>query len=1396
MTRRRNLWIWALTLLSVSVAALPSRAQQASGESNQSHWVATWGAAPQLTEPRNLPPEPGLAGNTLRQVAHVSIGGELLRVRFSNAFGSSPVTIVSAHIAASAGGSAIQPETDKALTFHGDSAATIAPGQSVFSDPCAFKLAPLSDLAVTVLFGPVSPDVTGHPGARCTSYLLAGAPVSAPDMPTAATTTHWYILAGVDVLADTSVGAVVAIGDSITDGRGTTTDQNRRWTDFLARRLQANKILNVAVVNQGIGGNCVLRGGLGPTALDRLERDVLDQGGARWLIVLEGVNDIGTSAGDAQAKVADELIAAYEQIIARAHAHDIRVYGATILPFGESFYFSPEHEAARQAVNQWIRSGGKFDAVIDFDAAIRDPNQPSRLLEAADSGDHLHLCDRGYEMMADAIDLRLFGSPAEQAPAEPSAAALPAPLNLTAAQDHQKMMELLGITSLRPGADPNHPDAPNAVNYDESKANPWPDLPDPLILKNGQKVTSSVVWWRQRRPEIVEDFDREIYGRVPKNAPKVNWEVTATTQETIGETPAITKQLAGHVDNSSYPLIAVDIQLTLTTPAQAKGPVPVMMEFGFARRPDMARPANAPPPPPRPALPGPNWRELVLAKGWGYAIIVPTSVQADNGAGLTKGVIGLCNQGQLRKADDWGALRAWAWGASRALDYLETDKSVDATQVGIEGLSRYGKAALVTMAYDQRFAIGFIGSSGEGGAKLHRRTFGELVENLTGSGEYHWMAGNFLKYGGPLNAGDLPVDAHELIALCAPRPVFISYGAAEGPGAEGKWVDQRGSFMAEVAAGPVYRLLGRKDLGTSEFPPIETALVDGDLAFRQHSGGHTTGPNWPTFLQWADRYIKDPSSATAVTPSEIQRALQDRLEKGAPGIGIVVGVLDSGAKKIYAVGEMGEGHRAPDGDTMFEIGSVTKVFTSTALAEMVQRGEVSLDDPISRFLPAGQKTPEWNGRPITLVDLATHTSGLPRLPTNLTFKDPANPYADYTVEQLYSFLGSATLLSEPGARYTYSNLGAGLLGHILGLRAGTDFESLIKARICRPLGMTDTTITLSPEQAARFAGGHNGRYQPAGPWDLPTLAGAGALRSSANDMLKFLAANLGLLPSTLDSALTMTHTRRKEAEATGFAVGLGWHIRDSSGQELLWHNGQTGGYHSFIGINPKDRRAVVILYNCARDIDDIGFHILDSQIPLRREAAIRLRQEISLGEDILRRYIGQYRLTPASTLTIRQRGKRLFAQATGQNEIEIFPESEKEFFYKFIDAQLTFESGPGGDITAMVLHQDGQDTHAPRISETPPAAPRELALKPEVLDRYLGSYQLAPGMVLIVTREGDQLMAQSPGQPKYELFAQTETDFFYKAISASITFVINPATGKAASLILRLNGNHQARKLE
>lgn len=393
-------------------------------------------------------------------------------------------------------------------------------------------------------------------------------------------------------------------------------------------------------------------------------------------------------------------------------------------------------------------------------------------------------------------------------------------------------MRQLGITALRPGPS-GRAGAPNQANYDEAIANPYPDLP--VLLKS----KSADDWRKKRRREIVGLFEREVVGRVPAQTPAVSWEVVSTEKQVVGGVNVNARKLVGHLDNAAYPSITVDMQMTLVTPEAATKPVPVMVMFTFGRG-------------------GPNegMQELVKA-GWGYAALVPTSVQADNGAGLTSGVIGLVNRGQRRKPEDWGALRAWAWGASRALDYLEKDPGVDGKRVGVEGVSRYGKAALVAMAFDQRFAVVLVGSSGEGGAKLHRRNFGEAVENLTASGEYHWMAGNFLKYGasdssfGSKNAGDIPVDAHQLIALCAPRPTFISYGIPEK--GDALWLDQRGSFMAAVAAGPVFRLLGARDLGTSVMPGVNVGLLDGELAWRQHDGGHTDGPNWKYFIPWAER---------------------------------------------------------------------------------------------------------------------------------------------------------------------------------------------------------------------------------------------------------------------------------------------------------------------------------------------------------------------------------------------------------------------------------------------------------------------------------------------------------------------------------------------------------------
>ena len=453
----------------------------------------------------------------------------------------------------------------------------------------------------------------------------------------------------------------------------------------------------------------------------------------------------------------------------------------------------------------------------------------------------------------------------QEAPSPSPPASTTGPMNWTVEQDHQNMMDQLGIKALRPGPSGNEK-APKHANYDESKANPFPDLPDALTLQSDKKVRTATEWWQERRPEIVEDFEREVFGRVPPNVPKVTWTVTSTVKSKAGVFPVIEKQLVGRPDNSSYPSISVDMQMTLVIPGNANGPVPVMMMFSsaafrqrmaemMAKQPELNAMMGTDPPA----------TEQLIAHGWGYAFIDPGSIQADNGAGLRKGIIGLTNKGQPRKPEDWGALRAWAWGASRGLDYLETDKAVDAKRVGIEGVSRFGKAALVTMACDSRFAVVLVGSSGEGGAKLHRRNFGEAVENLTGSGGYHWMAGNFLKYGaaeasfGNKNAGDLPVDSHELIALCAPRLTFISYGIPEK--GDAKWLDQQGSYMATVATGPVFRLLGAKDLGVTDdyhaakMPPVNVGLLEGQLAWRQHEGGHTDAPNWKYFIPWADGFL-------------------------------------------------------------------------------------------------------------------------------------------------------------------------------------------------------------------------------------------------------------------------------------------------------------------------------------------------------------------------------------------------------------------------------------------------------------------------------------------------------------------------------------------------------------
>jgi hypothetical protein len=421
---------------------------------------------------------------------------------------------------------------------------------------------------------------------------------------------------------------------------------------------------------------------------------------------------------------------------------------------------------------------------------------------------------------------------------------------------HQKELELAGVKkTVTPHAGRDRND-PNFANFDEAKADTGAPLPAVLKANNGAKITTAAQWWHVRRPQIVAAFESEVYGRVPANAPKITWHVTETVNETVGGHAMITRKLVGHAGNAADPTINVDILMNVTTPANAKGRVPLMLMIGSVR--PFRMPANFKLN--QPAVP--SAEEQMAAAGWGYATIDTASIQADNSAGLTSGVIGLSNHGQMRHLHDWGVLRAWAWGCSRALDWMATDSRIDAHRVGIFGHSRNGKAALVTLAFDQRFAAGYISSSGAGGAALYRRNYGEGIGNLT-SDEAHWFTPAFLRYGAVDHSpAELPVDSHELIALAAPRPLFIGGGMLMLDPPEAvpgdAWVDPKGMFMAASAASPVWKLLGSKGLETDQFPKLGTALTQGRIGFRQHEYGHTPLPNWSTFIGFMQPYWKQP----------------------------------------------------------------------------------------------------------------------------------------------------------------------------------------------------------------------------------------------------------------------------------------------------------------------------------------------------------------------------------------------------------------------------------------------------------------------------------------------------------------------------------------------------------
>jgi serine-type D-Ala-D-Ala carboxypeptidase/endopeptidase len=442
------------------------------------------------------------------------------------------------------------------------------------------------------------------------------------------------------------------------------------------------------------------------------------------------------------------------------------------------------------------------------------------------------------------------------------------------------------------------------------------------------------------------------------------------------------------------------------------------------------------------------------------------------------------------------------------------------------------------------------------------------------------------------------------------------------------------------------------------------------------------------------------SAAQSAMPSdsEIRQILVDRIDAQHQSVGIVVGVIGPG-RRVVAYGQLEKGDPRPlNGDTIFEIGSVTKVFTSLLLADMVQRGELALNDPVAKYLPAEVKVPERGGRVITLVDLSTHTSGLPRMPSNFHPKDPANPYADYTTEQLFQFVSSYQLTRDIGSTFVYSNLGGGLLGQALARRAGMDYEALVRSRITGPLGMDSTSIALSPEMKARLAQGHNGKLEAVPNWDLPALAGAGALRSSTNDMLTFLAANLGHMKSPLAPAMAaMLSVRRPTGLVRLGEVGLAWLIVKPSDDEIVWHNGGTGGYRAFVGYDARTRVGVVVLSNTftGPGVDDIGLHLLDSHSPLL--PAPKEHKEISVDPKLLDGYVGKYQLTSNLVLTITREGNQLYVQATNQPKAAIFPEGKRDFFYKVVDAQITFETDASGRASNLTLHQNGRNMPAERI---------------------------------------------------------------------------------------------------
>lgn len=506
-------------------------------------------------------------------------------------------------------------------------------------------------------------------------------------------------------------------------------------------------------------------------------------------------------------------------------------------------------------------------------------------------------------------------------------------------------------------------------------------------------------------------------------------------------------------------------------------------------------------------------------------------------------------------------------------------------------------------------------------------------------------------------------------------------------------------------------------------------------------------------------------------------------------VGLVVGLLHGGQTEVYTYGQVEAGKKpAPTRDTLFEIGSVTKTFTAILLAEMARRGQVKLDEPVQALLPQGVKVPARGGKQITLAHLSTHHSGLPRLPGNFKPVDPKNPYADYTVDKMFAFLSSHELRRDPGEKYQYSNLGVGLLGQALAARGKKSYEELLREVVLAPLGMKDTSIRLSPAQQKRFARGHaDGTVVPA--WDIPALTGAGGLRSSVDDMLTFLRANLGLNETSLARAMAATHQKRAEVRK-GMSIALGWHIGVDG---VTWHNGGTGGFHCFVAFHKGSGTGVVVLGNSSTGVvDALGGALV--QMLRGKPYEVKLPPSIKVGTDVLDRYVGLYEMAPGIYFTISRKGAKLRAQLTGQPAFRIYPQTPTRFIYRVVKAAISFKEVKDGKASSLVLHQGGKEQPAKRVAKkTTRKLPVQVKVATEVLDRYVGSYLLAPEVTVTVTRKGDGLLAQVTGQPALPIFPRSPTRFFYRVVPAEIGFMVDSG-GKTQSLVLFQGGREMPAK--